>query len=69
MRTIFKVESMSCHHCKMRIENSLKSLQDIKKFSIDLQQKEVIIEGNISPEEVKSAIGAAGYQAVQIENK
>jgi len=69
VRTIFKVETMSCYHCKMRIENSLKSLQDIKKFSIDLQQKEVIIEGNVSPEEVESAIGAAGYQAVQIENE
>lgn len=67
LRTIFKVEDMSCQHCKMRIENSLKLLQNIKNFSVDLLKKEVVVEGSISPEEIKSVIIAAGYNAVQME--
>lgn len=68
LRTIFKVEDMSCQHGKMRIENLLKLLKNIKNFSVDLLKKEVVVEGNISPEKIRSAIIAAGYNAVQMEN-
>lgn len=68
VRMVFKVEGMSCHHCKIRIENSLKSLQNIKKVHIDLQRKEILVEGNVLPEEVKRAIASAGYDSVKIDN-
>lgn len=68
MRTIFKVDSMNCQHGKMSRENSLNFLQNITKFSVDLQRKEIVVEGNISPDEVKNAIAAAGYNSVKIKD-
>jgi len=52
---------MNCQHCQMRIEKSLSNLKNIQGLKVDLERKSVEIEGNISVEEVKNAIVAAGY--------
>ena len=61
MKLILKVPDMNCQHCQMRIEKSLSNLKNIQGLKVDLERKSVEIEGNISVEEVKNAIVAAGY--------
>lgn len=55
------IEAMSCHHCSGKIDGVLK-LQGVKKYKIDLPQKQVKIYESINEIEVKQALSLAGYE-------
>ncbi|TVP94908.1 MAG: heavy metal translocating P-type ATPase [Acholeplasmatales bacterium] len=56
----FKVEDMTCGHCKMRIEKALAAL-GAKHVTIDLDNKLVRVEDTLDEAVVKEAIVQAGY--------
>jgi len=57
----FVVDNMTCMHCKMNIEKSLKSA-GFKKVSIDLQNKTVEVESKtLTAKDAKDAVEAIGY--------
>ncbi len=63
----FKVENMTCNHCKMRIEKALKQL-GVKKIKIDLEEKMVsVVLKKHSIDEVKQAVNAIGYDFQVVE--
>ena len=68
MKISIKVPDMSCQHCVMRIEKSLRSLRNIQQAKVDLERKIVEVNGNVKIEEVKEAITAAGYHLEEIVN-
>ncbi|UCH13079.1 MAG: permease [Bacteroidales bacterium] len=56
------VKGMTCGHCKMNIERSIKQLAGIEKVSADVEKGEVTINAdNIDLEKVKSAVESTGY--------
>ncbi|GAB4378811.1 MAG: heavy-metal-associated domain-containing protein [Calditrichia bacterium] len=57
----FKVPDMTCGHCKMTIENSIRRLTSVQRVDIDLNQKIVEVEGTVDREQVQTAIEQAGY--------
>ena len=57
----FIVDDMTCKHCKMTIENKLSSLTGVDKVSVDLDNKIVGVDGEISTENIELAITEAGY--------
>lgn len=59
-----KVEGMSCNHCKMRVEKSLKSVEGIEDAVVNLEDKSVEIKGNVGIEKVKEVIEDTGYDFV-----
>lgn len=59
------VAGMSCNHCKMSIENALKTLDGVTSAEVDLAASKVAVkfdEGKTSFDVLKNAIEDAGYE-------
>ena len=66
MANKIKVEGMTCNHCKMNVENGIKSVAGVSATNIDLLTGEVIIEGeNVDLQAVKRAVDGLGYKVVE----
>lgn len=61
MRYIFEVPDMSCKHCQMTIENALSKLPGVKKVIVNLETKEVAVDGEAGQEILIETIKRVGY--------
>jgi uncharacterized membrane protein YraQ (UPF0718 family)/copper chaperone CopZ len=58
-----KIKGMTCNHCKMSVENSLKNIEGIEQVNVDLAGSKAFIKGvNINLEEIKNSIEKLGYE-------
>lgn len=67
MKTIY-IEGMQCEHCKMRVEKALNSIEGVTKVSVDLENKNAVIEyeGKIDESKIKEAIEDIGFEVSKI---
>lgn len=65
-RIEFKVEGMSCGHCRMAVETALKTLDGVSDVNVDLDSGIVTVEyeNDGDREKLKNAITEAGYTVV-----
>lgn len=68
MKITIKVPDMTCDHCKMTIEKSLRELSEIQEVQVDLPQKIVKISGNTEVNQVINAIRSVGYTPGEIQD-
>lgn len=61
MRYTFRVPTMSCEGCKVRIEETLKQLEGVERVVVDLKEKKVGVEGEVPKEALEEALRKAGY--------
>jgi copper chaperone len=61
MGRYFRVQDISCDHCKRALEDELGDLEGIESVSVDVATKTVEIEGTASDEAITAAIVEAGY--------
>ncbi|OXT09123.1 heavy metal transport/detoxification protein [Thermoanaerobacterium thermosaccharolyticum] len=64
--TTIDVKGMSCNHCKMTVEKSLKALDGVSKATVDLDKANVTVTYDpkkVTIDEMKKAIIDAGYEA------
>jgi copper chaperone CopZ len=66
MYLVLKIPDMTCNHCKITIEKTLRKL-NLDKIEIDLESKIVKIEGEVISEKIISEIIKAGYTPQTIE--
>ncbi len=64
METVIKVNGMMCNHCKGRVESVCKAVPGATDAVVDLEKKQVTVQGNASLEALKQAIADAGYEVV-----
>lgn len=65
---IFKVQGMSCNHCKAAVEKALKNLPGVAAAEVDLAGGTVRVSydpGMVNDEKISRAIDLAGYKVVQ----
>ncbi len=55
------VNGMKCDHCRMRVENAIKSVEGVTQVKVDVATARASIEGHFAIEKVKQAIETAGY--------
>jgi uncharacterized membrane protein YraQ (UPF0718 family)/copper chaperone CopZ len=55
------VPDMTCKHCQMTIDNKLKKLPGVKQVLVNLEDKTVGVDGDLSLEEIEQAIQEVGY--------
>ena len=63
----FRVEGMSCGHCKAAVEPELNGLSGVERSSADFERGTVEVaydEDRVSTEEIKGAVEEAGYTLV-----
>lgn len=57
------VKGMTCNHCKMNVEKSIKSVEGVSSVEVDLDQSIAIIQGNnVDMNEIKKHIDSIGYE-------
>lgn len=66
MSTKIKVEGMTCSHCKMNVENGIKSIAGVSSTNADINSGTVIIEGeNVDLQAVKQVVDGLGYRYIK----
>ena len=64
--TTLTINGMHCNHCKGRVENTLKSLKGVKKYTVSLETASAEVEyvpKKITPSEIASAITNVGFES------
>jgi len=61
MKYTVKVPDMHCRHCKFTIEEKISSLPGVKRVVVDLEEKKVMVDGDVRREDIKRAVEEAGY--------
>lgn len=67
-QVVLKVEGMSCGHCKMAVEKSLKNISGVQDAVVDLEAKTVKVSydaGKATRNDLEKAITDAGYEVVK----
>ncbi len=62
---VYKVDGMTCNHCKNSVETNLKKLPNVIDAVVDLENKSVNVKGTASKDEVKKLINELGYTFVE----
>lgn len=62
--TILKIDGMHCASCQKPIEKALRATAGVKDVSVNLANREVLVESTLKPESLVSAVAGAGYEAV-----
>ena len=63
----FRVEGMSCSHCKAAVEGGLKEFPGVERANADVARGTVEVsyeEGTVATKDLKGAIEEAGYTVV-----
>jgi copper chaperone CopZ len=61
-RHTFRVEGMTCNHCKASVEKGISKLDQVKGVWADPGRNQVIIEaGTLSEAEVQATVEGLGY--------
>ena len=64
MKTVFKIDGMSCQHCVMAVKKEIQKL-DVKNLDVKIGEASVEFdESKVSEENIKKAIEEAGYIVV-----
>lgn len=65
MKTVLNVNGMMCPHCKARVEAVCKEIPGVMDAVVDLQQKNVTVDGTADRAVIAEAITKAGYEVVE----
>lgn len=62
----FRVDEMSCNHCKAGVEKALSALDGIENAEVDLDKAQVTVKGEQLPadSDMAQAVEKAGYKPV-----
>lgn len=68
MKKTLIVEGMSCGHCEKAVINAVKELDGVSDVKVNLETKQVIVEGNnLDDKAIEEKIDDAGYDVVKID--
>ena len=64
----YSITGMSCAACSARVESAVKQVDGVSECAVNLLTNTMQVEGDATPESIISAVEAAGYGAVAIED-
>lgn len=68
MKKIVSIEGMTCGHCAMHVEESLKGICGVESVKADLKEKNATLElvHEVADADIMAGVKAAGYKAVSV---
>ena len=66
MTRIYDVPAISCGHCKMAIEGEVGQVAGVESVVVDIDAKQVTVEGPAPDDAVRAAIDEAGYEVAGV---
>jgi copper ion binding protein len=66
MKTVLKVNGMSCDHCVAHVREALEGVTGVKSAKVSLKDKSAQVNhgDGVSIDALKAAVTEAGYEAV-----
>ncbi|MDR1810991.1 MAG: heavy-metal-associated domain-containing protein, partial [Prevotella sp.] len=58
---VYKIDGMTCNHCKANVENNLAKLNGITSVKVDLEKSLAYIEGTPNDADVRQTVEMLGY--------
>jgi uncharacterized membrane protein YraQ (UPF0718 family)/copper chaperone CopZ len=63
---IFKVEGMTCNHCKTSVENCIKEIENVDNVIVELSNKRVVVYGvGLNQILIKTKINELGFKVLE----
>ena len=67
MTTTISIEGMMCAHCQAHVEKALKEVAGVTEVTVSLENKNAVVTGDASVEELKQAVVDAGYKVTDVK--
>jgi copper chaperone CopZ len=66
MKTVLNIKGMSCEHCVRHVTEALQGVEGVQSVSVSLKKNAAVVKHpeGLSPAALKSAVAAAGYEAI-----
>lgn len=61
-QVIYRIDGMSCNHCKNSVEKALKALDNVENVEVILGKKEAVVTGAPNDEIVKKTVEELGFE-------
>lgn len=68
MQTAYKIEGMTCNHCKANVEKNLGNTEGVETCEVDLNNGIAKVEGSATEEKIKAVVESIGYTYKGIAN-
>lgn len=67
IKKVMKIDGMSCNHCKNKIEKGVNELKEVKKVTVDLENKTatIILKKELNNNMIKSTIEELGFSVIE----
>ncbi len=65
--TTYKVEGMSCNHCKANVERAIRKVAGVEAVEVDLLGGKAIVTGSHDPDALIASVDSYGFQASRQE--
>jgi len=60
---------MACSGCSGAVERILKKMEGVESFKVDLETKEVVVIGNVKPEDVVEKVSKTGKETKLVSSQ
>ena len=61
---VYKIEGMSCNHCKMAVEDAIKEVSGVTGVEVNLEKGEAKVSGTPDFSSIAKAVDEAGFKVV-----
>lgn len=61
----FRIQGMTCNGCAARLENALIARPEITQASVSFENREAIVSGQVTQQQVQDTVAAAGFLVVE----
>ncbi len=66
MKTIWKIEGMSCGHCVAAVKSAIESVPGVDQVAVSLEPGRATVVGSPEPAAIAKAVEEEGYSAAEI---
>ena len=64
MKNEYSIEGVKCGGCVAAVKERLSKLDNVDNIEINIQEKTIEVEGNVSKEELQAALSDTNYKIV-----
>ena len=58
----YRVKGMTCEHCVASVAEEVGELAGVESVDVDLATGRLVVVGDVAAEDVRAAVGEAGYE-------
>lgn len=64
MKNEYSIEGVKCGGCVAAVKERLSKLDNVDNVEVNIQDKNIVVEGNASKEELQAALSDTNYKIV-----